>query len=93
MDRKMIADMQMPAKKSQDPMLQMEEMDLGMEEEAMEEAAAMDLSGASDDDLIAELKKRGFEVEQEEEAEAEHEMREAAEVAEEVEEEEEAEEA
>lgn len=90
MDRKMIADMQMPAQKSQDPMLQMEDMELGMEEEAMEESAAMDLSGATDEDLIAELKKRGFEVEQEEEAEAEHEMKESAEVAEEAEEESEA---
>lgn len=43
--------------------------DLGVDDAPEEEGGGMDLSSYSDDDLVAELEKRGFEVEDEESGE------------------------
>ena len=54
----------MPAKKK-DGEEEMEEFDFGFEEAASEDAPSSDLASISDEDLIEEMKKRGYEVEDE----------------------------
>jgi hypothetical protein len=59
-----LKDMEMPAKKAESS--EEEEMfDFGFEDEATEEAPSSDLSSISDEELLEEMKKRGFEVEDE----------------------------
>jgi hypothetical protein len=59
MDKSMLDKMKMPKKPGmEDEMLSFEEEDMEMEGEAP--ASSMDLSSLSDDDLLAEVKKRGL---------------------------------
>jgi len=61
---KAIKDMEMPGKPM--PEGEEEEFDFGFEgEEGEESAESLDLSTISDDDLVKEMKKRGFEIEDE----------------------------
>ena len=55
-----LSDMEMPKKESEAS--EEEEFDFGFGEEAPEEESATDLSALSDEDLIKEMEKRGFEV-------------------------------
>lgn len=64
MPRDMLDKMEMPKKPGEDDgMLEFEESDMEMEGGA--EASGMDLAGVSDDELIAEMQKRGLMPEQE----------------------------
>lgn len=59
MDKSMLDKMQMPKKPGEDDgMLAFEEGDMGMEGEA--QAGSMDLAGIPDDELLAEVQKRGL---------------------------------
>lgn len=61
---KAIKDMEMPGSPAEAPE-EGEEFDFGFEDEESGEESPTDLAGISDDDLIAEMKKRGFDVEDE----------------------------
>jgi hypothetical protein len=78
MRKEKMSKMKMPAAPMEDEMLQLDELDMEMEAEdegAMEdEESAIDLTSASDDDLMAELEARGFVVEAKEEEASEDEM-------------------
>jgi hypothetical protein len=58
-----LKDMEMPAKKAEGAEEEM--FDFGFEDAASEEAPASDLASISDEELLEEMKRRGFEVEDE----------------------------
>jgi hypothetical protein len=78
MRKEKMSKMKMPAAPAEDEMLQLDELDLEMEPEdegdMEDEESAIDLTSASDDDLMAELEARGFVVEAPEEEASEEEF-------------------
>lgn len=78
MRKEKMSKMKMPAAPAEDEMLQLDELDMEMEAEdegdMEDEEATVDLTGTSDDDLVAELEARGFVVEAREAEESEDEM-------------------
>lgn len=66
--KEQMSKMKMPPAKMEDEMLELDELEmdaeLDMEDEAGMDEEMMDLTEASDEDLMAELEARGFMVEQ-----------------------------
>jgi hypothetical protein len=77
MRKEKMSKMKMPAAPMEDEMLQLDELDMEMEAEdegdMEDEEATVDLTGTSDDDLVAELEARGFVVEAKDSSEEESE--------------------